>query len=105
MIQPAGMNYIDDLAAAIRSRLDPGLLPKSDADRLFRIYAVLALVKGLSVTAKDVHDAWAAWECDRRPHSPSIVPFQQLTPEVQRIDEPFVEAVRQAVQDLARSGN
>src|SRR5579884_3934624 len=60
-----GMNYIDELARAIRARVDLSILPRSDVDRLFRIYAVLALAKGSQVTARDVHNAWAAWECDR----------------------------------------
>jgi len=93
------MNYIDKLAAAIRSRVDPAILPKTDVDQLFRIYAALALAKGSEVTAEDVHNAWAAGECDRKPHSPSIVPFDALRPDVQRMDEPFVEAIRQAVRE------
>ena len=96
------MNYIDELAAAIRSRVDPAILPKTDVDRLFRIYAALALAKGAEVTAEDVHNAWAAWECDRKPNSPSIVPFEQLRPDVQRTDEPFVDAIHQAVQARSR---
>jgi hypothetical protein len=72
------MNYIDEIAQAIRARVDPGYqLPKTDIQRLFRMYAVLALVKGIGVTAKDVHDAWSAWECDRKPRAPrcSSVPL------------------------------
>ena len=92
------MNYIDELAQAIRARVDPGYqLPKTDIQRLFRMYAVLALVKGTGVTAKDVHDAWAAWECDRKPQAASIVPFVQLTAETQRLDEPLVAAIHAAV--------
>ena len=93
------MNYIDELAEAIRAKVDPAVLPKSDVPRLFRIYAALALAKGEAVTAKDIHDAWAAWECDRKPESPSIVPFDQLRSEVQLMDEPFVEAIRQVIRE------
>ena len=95
------LNYIDELATAIRAHVDPAILPRSDVDRLFRIYAALALAKGADVTAEDIHDAWAAWECDRKPNSPSIVPFKQLTPEIQQSDEPFVEAIRYVVRDRA----
>ena len=92
------MNYIDELAEAIRARVDPGYqLPKTDIQRLFRMYAVLALVKGIGVTAKDVHDAWAAWECDRKPQAPSSVAFVQLSAETQRLDEPLVAAIHAAV--------
>ena|SRR5215472_6071497 len=95
------MNYIDELAVAIRAKIDPAILPRTDVERLFRIYAALALAKGEDVTAEDIHNAWAAWECDRKPNSPSIVPFDQLRPEVQRTDEPFVEAVHQVVRERA----
>jgi hypothetical protein len=93
------MNYIDELAEAIRAKIDPAILPRSDVPRLFRIYAALTLAKGEAVTANDIHDAWAAWECDRKPNSPSIVPFDQLRPDLQRTDEPFVEAVRQVARE------
>ncbi len=97
------MTYIDVIAQSIKSRVDPAILPKSDVERLFRIYAVLALARGAEVTIEDVHDAWAAWECDRKPQSPSIVPFDRLRPEVQRMDEPFVEAIRQVASERLRA--
>jgi hypothetical protein len=93
------LNYIDELAQAILATVDPGILPKTDVDRLFRIYAVLALAKGAEVTAKDVHDAWAAWECDRKRDNPSIRPFDDLTADVQRLDDPFVRAIQQVARD------
>ena len=94
------MNYIDEIAQAIRARVDPGYeLPKTDTQRLFRMYAVLALVKGTGVTAKDVHDAWSAWECDRKLQAVSIVPFVQLPAETQRLDEPLVAAIHAAVRE------
>jgi hypothetical protein len=96
------MTYIDEIAQAVRARVDPAIVPKRDVERLFRIYAVLVLAKGVEVTAEDVHDAWAAWECDRKPDSPSIVPFGHLTPRVQAMDAPFVEAIRQVARE--RSG-
>ena len=94
------MNYIDEIAQAIRARVDPGYrLPETEIERLFRMYAVLALVKGIGATAKDVHDAWSAWECDRKPQAPSIVPFAQLPAETQRLDEPLVAAIHAAVRE------
>jgi hypothetical protein len=96
------MTYIDEIAQAVRALVDPAILPKRDVERLFRIYAVLVLAKGVEVTIEDVHDAWAAWESDRKPDSPSIVPFDQLTPRVQAMDAPFVEAIHQVARE--RSG-
>jgi hypothetical protein len=96
------VTYIDEIAQAVRALVDPAILPKTDVERLFRIYAVLVLTKGVEVTVEDVHDAWAAWECDRKPESASIVPFDQLTPRVRAMDEPFVEAIHHVARE--RSG-
>jgi hypothetical protein len=93
------MTYIDEIAQAVHALIDPAILPKSDVPRLMRIYAVLMLAKGTDVTIEDVHDAWAAWECDRKPESASIVPFDQLTPRVQAMDEPFVQAIHQVARE------
>jgi hypothetical protein len=54
-------------------------------------------VKGRDVSAADVHNAWAAWMLARDPEHRSIRPFQELDPETQASDLPFVEAIRSAV--------
>ena len=56
------MTYLEEIAAAIEARVPPDVMPnEDDVDGLFRIYALLARVKGEQVTAEDVHDAWALW--------------------------------------------
>jgi hypothetical protein len=88
------VTYIDDVAAEIRRRLDPELLPEGDADELFRMYAVLALAKGEAVQPEDVHDAWSAWMAARDPGHSSLRPFDELDDETRAADAPFVEAIR-----------
>jgi hypothetical protein len=88
------MSYLTELANAIRSEVDPQLLPEGDTASLFRIYAVLALAKKDRVTAEDVHNAWAAWMSGRDPEHPSIKRFDELPSEAQRQDEPFRDAIR-----------
>ena len=61
--------------------------------RLYRIYAVLCLTLGLTVTNQDVHDAWAAWCAGERPNHKSLVPFEDLSPEVQRLDSKYRTAI------------
>jgi hypothetical protein len=93
------VTYIDQLAAAICAETPPDRLPKDQdgIDGLFRLYALLALVKGESVTTRDVHDAWAVWMVSRgEGDHESIVPFDRLAPEVQAEDEPFAAAIRRA---------
>ena len=88
-------NYLDAIAADIGA-LIPGCEPA-----LLRIYAVLALAKGEHVTREDVHDAWAAWRAATRPDHPSLIPFKDLSPEVQALDEPYAEAIRKVAARFA----
>jgi hypothetical protein len=68
-------------------------LPDLEPD-LIRLYALLALVKGEQTTLADVHDAWAIW-CDQTcPGHRSLVPFDELAPEVQELDRPYMTAIR-----------
>lgn len=95
------MTYLDKLAAEIEREIPPDLLPDQDTKGLFRLYALLALVKGRDVTAEDVHDAWSAWMQDQAPDHPSIRPFDELDTGTQASDEPFAQAIRKVA---ARSG-
>lgn len=87
--------YLDALASEIRERADPLAEPPYNDIRLYRLYALLCRVKGTATTAEDVHDAWALWAAEYRPHSPWIVPFADLPPGMQAQDEPFVRAIRE----------
>lgn len=90
------MNYIDELAERIRRRVPSDLLPDQDTTQLFRSYALLALAKGEEVTARDVHNAWAAWMSATDPEHEAIQPFQDLPEDQRREDQPFVDAIRAA---------
>jgi len=89
------MNYVDELAAAIRSRLPADRWPGEGADALTRLYALLALAKGAGVTAEDVHDAWAVWKAGSDPGHEALRPFGELDEATRRRDEPYAEAIRQ----------
>ncbi len=93
------MSYIDELAAAIRGALPPNLIPSGDTSTLFRIYAVLALAKGEDVMLEDVHDAWAAWMSGYDPDHRSLIPFPELSGEVQRSDRPYLDAIRAVARE------
>jgi hypothetical protein len=91
--------YIAELAEAIRAEVDPSRVPsRREVAALFRIYAVLALAKGVRVSAADVHDAWAAWKFDHDPTHTALVPFDQLAPNVQRLDDTYVQAIHRVAQ-------
>ena len=88
-------NYIDDIAIPIGILCDMDLKDPNYA-RLLRSYALLAIVKGIFTSSKDVHDAWSAWRVDTDPDHRSLVPFNKLTKEVQDLDNKYRDAIRDA---------
>jgi hypothetical protein len=92
-------NYIDDIAAKIGALCDMTMEgPRSR--RLLRIYAVLCLAKGENTTAEDVHDAWSAWCAEERPDHKALVPFVDLSPDVQRMDVQYQDAITEVAATL-----
>lgn len=94
------MNYLDLIAAEIQRIAEPDSSPPDGYISLYRQYAVLARAKGDTVTPEDVHDAWAVWAVDNDPENRNIVPFKELSLSVQREDEPYAEAIREAADKL-----
>lgn len=86
--------YIGDAIAAIEVEL-PGL-----GDELTRLYALLALVRGVNTDLRDVHDAWAVWRDRTQPGHRSIVPFDQLAPEVQELDRKYRDGIRRVAATI-----
>lgn len=89
-----GDTYIDRLARAIHDEVDPAKRPDDDTAPLFRLYAVLALAKGIATTREDVHDAWSAWMSGKDPSHRSLKRYGELPAEVQLQDQPYVDAIR-----------
>jgi hypothetical protein len=78
------------ICADVPSERHPGT---GDDLQLFRLYAVLARVKGTSITAEDVHDAWCAWAAERDPGHAALVPFADLDPAAKAVDEYYAQAI------------
>jgi len=91
------ITYVDELAERIRLEVDLDALPAGDTRLLFLMYAVLGRAKGADVAREDVHDAWVAWMTARGERHESMVPFDDLSPEIQAEDGPFLLAIRRAV--------
>jgi hypothetical protein len=69
----------------------PGLDPV-----LANLYALLALTKGEETSLEDVHDAWAVWTATTRGVHRSLIPFAELSPEVQELDRKYVDGIHRA---------
>jgi hypothetical protein len=93
------MDYVSELASAIRMHVDPAALPDEPVSDLLRTYAVLALALGDAVTEADVHDAWVSWMAGREPDHESLLPFEQLDADTARQDAPFVHAIREVARE------
>ncbi len=86
-------NYIDEIKKELADRVKIG-------KGLQNVYALLVLVKGTDVTLADVHDAWAVninqhWDFEQFGNHRSLVPFDQLSEEVQEKDQKYVDAIRE----------
>jgi hypothetical protein len=98
MIPMTGMtqavNYIDEIAGSIGD-----LVPGNDIE-LLRLYALLVLTTGTDTSLENVHDAWSAWRAATRPDHPSLVPFAELSPQVQEYDRKYADAIREVAAAL-----
>lgn len=96
--------YIEEIANHIWQETtdypSEGFFPSEDDRPLYLGYAVLALAKGEHTTSEDVHDAWSAWAAIKyHGRHRSLIPFDQLTPEVQAYDDVY----RDAIHEVARA--
>jgi hypothetical protein len=97
--------YLAQDAELIRRLLLRTATPPGDDDGLFLGYAVLMRAKGTQSTASDVHDVWSAWMLARDPHHQSLVPFEELSADVQDMDNPYVVAIHAAAKRRATLRN
>jgi hypothetical protein len=67
---------------------------------LAEMYALLVLVKGVNITMQDVHDAWAIWRNQTRPSHQSIIPFDELTVEVQELDRKYMDMLHRVAKQI-----
>jgi len=98
-------NYIDIVASEVRESTPRDRLPAHGHDlaALFRLYALVARIKGEQATAADVHDAWSVWMLNRGEADEAIRPFEELHDVQQCDDEPIVAAIRSAAKRAGSS--
>lgn len=90
------MDYITERAHAIFTLAHGGGVPSNEDIALYRTYAVLSFAKGKETTARDVHDAWTSWIIGTYPYHRSAKPFDQLSEDIQKMDDLYVSAIHRA---------
>lgn len=80
-------NYVQQVKDAL-SEFHPRLAPE-----LLDMYALLVFVQGEDVTRENVHDAWSVWKNNIRADHRSLIPFEQLSEEVQMMDEKYANSI------------
>jgi hypothetical protein len=94
------MNYLDQVALRVERELQDDLRPDARAEELYRVYALLVLVRGAECSLSDVHDAWSTWMAAERPEHPALVPFPALSSEAQEKDRPYLSAIHRVARDM-----
>lgn len=98
------MNYIDQIAQRIAEAAgDPSAMATEEWAPLFRAYAVLCRINGSLTTSEDVHDAWSAWCAPINPTHRSLIPFDELSPEVQALDDRYRDAIHAVALEVANA--
>ena|SRR5271170_4498946 len=88
------MNYFDKITDRLAE-----ILPDCDAD-LLRYYTLLALTRGMNTSLENVHDAWSAWRTVTKPDHKSLIPFKDLTPEIQEYYRKYMDAIHKVTYEL-----
>lgn len=85
----------------IRRLLDSSDLPDDHLKELMGLYGYLAIKWTSEVDNEKVHDAWSYWTAVYRnnPDHKSLIPFDDLSPEVQKMDSVYRDAILRVVRD------
>lgn len=90
------MNYIQTIKDALETELK---MKGTDYEGLLDVYALLVFTVGEDCTNEHVHDAWSIWQDETQPDHRSLIPFNELTKEVQDLDEPYRQAIIKVAVD------
>lgn len=88
------LNYMLEREYILKEELNEDL-----PEVLFSCYLSLACASvstGTPVTNEEVHDAWAIWKNTVDIKHTSIIPYPQLSIEIQELDTPYTDAINRA---------
>lgn len=93
------MNYIQNIQNLLEEELK---MKGTDYEGLLETYALLVFTVGEDCTKENIHDAWSIWQNKTQPKHKSLIPFNELTKEVQDLDEPYKLAVIKVAKILKK---
>lgn len=92
---------VKNYAEAVRVALDEKLeMSGTPYEGLLDFYGLLVLTVGKDCTQKHIHDAWSLWQNQTQPEHRSLIPFEELSREVQEFDEKYRVAVVEVALSL-----
>ena len=83
-------NYIEKVLNLLEKELK---MKGTSFEGLLEVYALLVLTVGENCTNEHIHDSWSIWQNKTEPTHRSLIPFYKLTKKVQKLDEPYRQAV------------
>lgn len=86
-------NYIEQVKEELKLRMNV-------EDELLDLYALLVLVRGEKCTLEDVHDAWSVWKNKTDATHRSLIPFSELSRQVQELDREYAQAIIKTAKEL-----
>lgn len=86
------MNYVETIRKGIAEQM-----PDADT-KLIDLYALLGVVFGSAVNEEDVHNAWSVWQNEKDGTHRSLIPFDDLSADIQALYTKYVEIIRNAVE-------
>lgn len=93
-------NYMMKRAAILKEELNQEL-----PEVLFSCYLDLACISastGTPITNEAIHDAWSIWKNTVDCTHKSIIPYNQLSIEIQELDTPYTDAVNRAADRIKK---
>lgn len=85
------MNYIEEVKQDLQKKIDV-------SEDLLDLYTLLVLTRGVQTTWEDVHDAWSVWKNNYSQHHPSLIPFDELTETIQKMDKEYADAIKETAK-------
>ena len=89
------MNYVEEIRCMLSEEIKV-------SNSLLNLYSLLVLTKGKNVTLEDVHDAWSLDKNRTFPDHKSIIPFKELSYDVQQKDLYYMNAIKKVARKISK---